>query len=297
MASPLVLSLKKQRNFYGSQIKLLSPAKINLYLNVIGRYPGGFHRIDSIVERISLCDKITIEVTKTPGINIVSNNHKLATRQNLVFKAAQLIQKEFKFPGGFKIILQKNIPVGSGLGGGSSNAASALIGLQCLLGLKIDANRLFGMGARLGSDVNFFLAGCRFARLTGRGQKVEPLDIQKSYRHFIIWPGVSLATKKVYAGIDPKLTKIFNSVKILQYALSQGDVSLIEQSLFNALERKAFSVCSRLRKVKVYLESKGIFAIMTGSGSAFYSFSGNKPLSRIRNILPKGWRVFEARTF
>ena len=304
MASPLIVSLKKQKNFCGSKIELLSPAKINLYLNVIGEYPGGFHRLESIVERISLFDKVTIDVKKEPSVRITSNRKDLETNQNLCVKAILLLKKNFQIPFGFDVSLEKNIPVGSGLGGGSSNAAVTLLGINKILDLKLNINKLYRLGAKLGSDVNFFLADSQFAFLQGKGEKVRPLSVNHKFSHFVIWPGVYVSTKKVYKNTRVKLTKFFNNVNILRYALRKRDDFLIKKSIYNILEKKAFSICSELEKVKEYLNRKGIFCRLTGSGGAFYTSpvclghkDNNLSIIKLRNIVPDNWDVFEIQTF
>ncbi len=297
MGSPLIVSLEKQQKFYGSKIKLLSPAKINLYLNILGKYKDNFHRIESIAERISLFDEVSLEVTKRKKISINSNIKRLATKQNIIVKAILLLKKQFDIPFGFDIFLKKNIPVGSGLGGGSSNAASVLIGLNNLLKLNIERKRMYDIGAKIGSDVNFFLSESSFALLTERGQNVFPLDIKYRFAHSIIWPGFSVSTKKIYKNFNTKLTKFFNSANILQYALETNDRGLIKQSIFNALENKALSGYKKLRSAREQLDKKKICAAMTGSGSAFYTISDNIPQEKIKNMFPKEWAVFKTRTF
>ncbi len=297
MASPLIISLKKHKSFCGSKIKILSPAKINLYLNIKGKYPGGFHRLESIIERISLCDQISIRLITTPAIKLSSNLKSLETDDNIVFKAAQLLKERFKIPFGFDIFLQKRIPIGAGLGGGSSNAASTLLGLNQLLDLKLKREGIYSLGRQLGSDVNFFLSESQFAFLTGRGEKITPLEIRKKFSHFIIWPGISVSTKRVYAGMRVKLTKFFNNANIMRYALKKGDIPLIKKSIFNALEKRALSLYAELERAKNYLEKRGIFAKVTGSGSAFYTVGKLISLSKIKRLVPKGWAVFEVNTF
>jgi len=297
MASPLIVSLKKQKSFCGSKIRILSPAKINLYLNIKGKYPGGFHRLESIVERISLCDEISILVSKVSKIKISSNNKSLETGENLIFKAANLVQKKYKIPFGFDIFLKKNIPIGAGLGGGSSNAASTLLGLNKLLNLKHGKKELYSLGAKLGSDVNFFLSQSKFAFLEGRGEKITPLRIRNKFRHFILWPGISISTKRIYTGLRVKLTKFFNNANILQYALKKGDAFLIKKSIFNVLERRVLSLYKELEKAKAFLESEGIFVKVTGSGSALYTVGNVISLYKLKRLVPKEWAVFEVNTF
>lgn len=304
MASPLIISLKRQKGFCGSKIRILSPAKVNLYLNIIGKYPGGYHRIESVVERISLSDDILIAVKKDPSVKIISNFKALETKDNLIFKAISFIKKRFKVPFGFDVYLSKNIPIGSGLGGGSSNAASTLLALSNLLRLNVEKKELYFMGSKLGSDVNFFLTESKFAFLEGRGEKATPIKADSRFRHIIIWPGLSISTKKVYARTAGKLTNFFNNANILRYALKKSDCSLIQESIFNALEKRAFLVNSRLKKAKAYLQDKGFLFHLTGSGSAFYAIlpfrkdkSDKMTIKKIRKIVPSRWLVFEAQTF
>jgi len=299
MASVLVVLLKKHKSFCGSKIKILSPAKINLYLDIKGKYPGtgGFHRIESIAERISLCDQISIEIIKNPVIKLRSNLKILETDSNLVFKAVELFKQKFKIPFGFNIFLKKNIPIGAGLGGGSSNAASVLLGLNQLFGLKLKKENLYSLGRQLGSDVNFFLSDSQFASLTGRGEKVTVLKTRSKLKHFVIWPGIFISTKKVYTGMRVKLTKFFNNANIMRYALKKGDTSLIKKSIFNVLEKRALLLYTELQRAKKHLEKRGIFAKITGSGSAFYTTCSDISFSKVKRLLPKKWATFEVSTF
>lgn len=297
MVSPLIVSLKKQKNLCGSSIRILSPAKINLYLNIVGKYPNGFHRIESIIERISLCDEISFRVNLKPKIEISSNNKSLETKGNLVVKAAELIKKCYKIPWGLSIKLKKNIPLGSGLGGGSSNAASTILALDVIFDLKLSQATLYKLGAKLGSDVNFFLSQKPFAFVWGRGQRVRPLAVNTKLAHFVIWPGESVSTKEVYTGEKAKLTKFFNNVKILQYALIRGDNQLIKKNIFNVLEKKACRTCRQLDEAKRYLIKEGIFAKVTGSGSALYTMGISSSLGAFRLKVPSSWKVFKTETF
>src|SRR4030042_975113 len=172
MDSRLSVSFRSPSRSCAGRITLLSPAKINLYLNIIGKYANGFHRIESVVERLSLCDELTIETQRSPSITITSNLSWIATKDNLCVRAGQLMQRVLRIRQGFRISLFKKIPVGSGLGGGSSNAASTIIGICRLLGMDLSLARLYQLGSRLGSDVNFFLSQSPFALLSGRGQRV-----------------------------------------------------------------------------------------------------------------------------
>jgi 4-diphosphocytidyl-2-C-methyl-D-erythritol kinase len=303
MDSQLVISLKKLSRFYGSKITIRSPAKINLYLNILGKYPDGFHRLESVIQRLSLSDTITIELIKRPGIYLTCDNPNLETEDNLCLRAAKLILDGHGLDCGCQIKLTKKIPVGAGLGGGSSNAASTLLALNCLCSLNLKKSELYSLGEKLGSDVNFFLAQSSFGKACGRGEKIFPLISKREFIHCIVFPGICLSTKKVYQRTRVKLTNIFNNVKIMQYALKWGDVSLLNKSVFNVLEKSAQGLCPELMTVKRYLSKSGIPFVMTGSGSAFYSLPlsrtkrNNMVLHSLCDKLPAKWSMFYAQTF
>lgn len=299
MAFPQKQSRKKRKNFCGSKIKLLSPAKINLYLNILGEYSKGYHAIESIVERISLCDEISLELRDDSRIKIISNVKELETDANFCVKAAHLIKNQFNLSHGLNIFLKKRIPIGAGLGGGSSNAAFTLLGLNNLFDLNLTKDDLYFLGEQLGSDVNFFLSQSKFAVIQGRGEKVSPLDLGRSkFYHYIIWPGAHLSTREVYQNTRVKLTKFFNNVNILKYALKKGDIFLLKKNIFNALEKSAFSLCVQMRDIKNYMDKRSIFCRVTGSGSALYTISDRGSYREMgRSLGSKRWMVFGVQTF
>ena len=295
MASRLIVWQKKSKQGYA--VKVLSPAKLNLYLNITGRYSQNYHRIESVVERISLCDEIIIKKTFGSAVTISCSHRDLAVPSNLCVKAARLLQKKFSLKCGFDILLEKKIPVGAGLGGGSSNAASTLIGLNEMLKLKLSKPELYKLGAQLGSDVNFFLSESPYAVMEGRGEKITPFS-GKPLRHLVLWPGVYLSTKDVYENTHIKLTKLLSNANILRYALKRGDRKLLEAGSFNVLEASALSLCRELTKVKRHFNRLGVDFRLTGSGSALYAFlSGDHLYHFIKKDLPGKWLLFSVRTF
>jgi len=295
MASRLIVWQKKSK--LACAVKVLSPAKLNLYLNITGRYSKNYHRIESIVERISLCDEIIIKKTAGPAVTISCSRRDLAVPGNLCVKAAELMQKKFSLKCGFDILLKKNIPVGAGLGGGSSNAASTLIGISGMMRLKLSKPELYKLGAQLGSDVNFFLSESPYAFMEGRGEKITPFSA-KPLRHLVLWPGVHLSTKDVYGNTHIKLTKLLSNANMIQYALKRGDRKLMEAGSFNVLETGALSLCGELTKVKRYFSRLGVDFRLTGSGSALYSFlSGDHLYHLIQKDLPGKWLLFSVCTF
>jgi 4-diphosphocytidyl-2-C-methyl-D-erythritol kinase len=206
------------------------------------------------------------------------------------------VKKQLNLTANFDICLKKNIPVGSGLGGGSSNAASTILGINTLLNLGLSQKKLYKLGAKLGSDVNFFLSGAKFALISGRGENVTPLE-GKTLRHIIIWPKAYLSTPKVYARTNAKLTKVMNNVNILKYALKKGDTGLVKSNIFNALEKSALTLCPALKKAKEILDQKGVFSSVTGSGSAFYVVCDGKAPYNINGFLAAKCNLYRVKTW
>lgn len=290
------VSRKKQKPSYGRTVKILSPAKLNLYLNILGKYASGYHKLESIVERISLCDKITLRLTKGPAVRFKCNKKFLETSDNLCVKAALLAKKKLKLNCGFDIFLLKKIPVGAGLGGGSSNAAAVLLAIDRVLNLGLSQAEFFKLGAKLGSDVNFFLSGAKYAFMFGRGEKIKPFKA-KTLRHIVIWPGKALSTASVYKAKRLKLTKFLQNAKIIAYGLKKGDIDLVKQNIYNALEKSALSLCAEISAVKKILDKQGIFCRVTGSGSALYTIGGASTLVVLRRMLPARCELHAVSTF
>lgn len=294
MSCPVKRSLIKQKS--SSAINIRCPAKINLYLNIVGKYPGGFHKIESIINRISLSDILTVRVKETPSITIECNDKSLENDENLCVKAALLIQKKCKLRCGFSLYLIKHIPVGAGLGGGSSCAASTLLAINELLNLKLSQERLYALGRNLGSDVNFFLSQSSYAYVRGRGENVLPLSIKSNFRYCILYPQEILLTQRVYENTKVKLTKFLNNVNIILCALKRKDIELLEWNVFNVLEKGGFLSSPRLKRYRHFLKKSGFR--MTGSGSAFFSFINDKrEVNTFKRRVPKNWGLFGTQSF
>ena len=185
-----------------AELSLACPAKVNLSLRVHGKRPDGFHEISTVLQTIDLCDRLVIHrVDPASPLRIeVPGGGAPADDSNLVLKAARAFFGVLGEPArGVRFRLEKRIPAGSGLGGGSSDAAAALLGLQSLWGQPLDARQLRGVGAAVGSDVPFFLeGGTAFA--TGRGEQVESLDDMPSATVLVVVPAVEVPTAEVYGG-------------------------------------------------------------------------------------------------
>ena len=184
-----------------------SPAKLNLVLDVLGKRPDGFHELRTIFERISLADQITLTRNKSGKIHIrCAHPHVPKGPGNLVFKAAEMLSRDFSVSEGLDIDIIKNIPVAAGLAGGSSNAAAVLSGLNRLWQLGLKMPELAGYASRLGSDVAFFLYDTSYGLGTGRGELIKPLDIRTKLWHVLVTPRVKIYTKDVFTRLKLKLT-------------------------------------------------------------------------------------------
>ncbi len=280
-------------------IFLKAPAKINLYLNILGKRRDGYHDICSIVERISLFDEIEIVLNDTKSIRFFCNIEKLNNSQNLAVKSAELLRREYGIKEGFDIFLNKKIPVGSGLGGASSDAATVLLALNKLLRLKLTLKELYRLGKRLGSDVNFFLSQAKFALILGRGEEVYPLKNDLLLRHILILPNFSSSTKWVYEAYNLKLTTHLDNVKLMFYSLKNRDKFLLEKLIFNALTKPYLRIYRQAREIfGVISQKEGYYFSLTGSGSAIFILNKEKLDKDISETLRKlGVKFLEVTTF
>ncbi len=187
-----------------TSIELTAPAKVNLVLNILNKRKDSYHNIFTIFERISLSDRIKIS-TIPKGI-IVTCNKAVTSRpeENIAYKAADLILSRYKVSHGVRIHIEKRIPIAAGLGGGSSDAAAVLVGINKLLKLNVPKDKLMRIGAKLGADVPFFIYNTPFAIGRGIGDRLEKLNIIGKMHHLLVYPGFKVATKDVYRALDTK---------------------------------------------------------------------------------------------
>ncbi len=242
---------------------LNSPAKINFGLNIISRRPDGYHNIETIFYPIKLQDEIVLK--RSDSFTFKCNIETLSTgKDNLIVKALNILEIHTGQKFNVDIILKKNISIGAGLGGGSSNAASILVGINSLFDLKIPAEDLFDMAVKLGSDVPFFLdPKPKFAE--GKGEILKELDFKIDYPILIINPGIHVSTEWAYSKIIPK-----KPVKNLYSIIENGfkNFSELKELVTNDFEQVVFEKFPQIREIKDKLYNLGAeFALMTGSGS------------------------------
>lgn len=270
------------------EISVFAPAKINLFLEVLGKRADGYHELDTLFAKISLGDDIKISVEPCEQINIAIKmrgpygaNLK-EDKTNLVYKAALAFFDFFKIKAKCQIRVEKNIPLGAGLGGGSSDAASVLLGLCSLYQIELNAKRmkdLNKLGAQLGADVPVFLEKGTFFRAQGIGEKLTLIksDI-KSPTLIIVYPKISSDTAQAYRELkinseEKILTNVSNLNKMIDVVQEACPIAMWGRLIYNKLEDGVLSRLDIIKNTKDQLKALGAdFVVMSGSGSSVVGF-------------------------
>ncbi len=271
-------------------------AKINLGLLVHERRPDGFHNIETVFHRIDLFDEITLE--ESDGIQVFSSDPKVpGSEANICHKAATLLQKHLGIRNGVKISIRKNIPVGAGLGGGSSDAATVLRALPLFWGHSVDDASLQKLALQLGSDVPYFLGnGSALGR--GRGEILEYFHLDIPCTILVCYPNIHVSTAWAYQQIVPSGTGEKISLRTI---LTDGikNPSSLRGKLRNDFEPSVFKKFPVVRELKEMMVSGGAdFALMSGSGSSVFGLFDQEAaaLSIEKEFQIKGWLTFLTRS-
>jgi 4-diphosphocytidyl-2-C-methyl-D-erythritol kinase len=246
-------------------VKQIAPAKINLYLHILGRRADGFHELETLMAPISLADTLEIELG-SGGIEFTCSDPSLAdAKENLVTRAARLFLDEFKLETRVRVHLEKRIPVGAGLGGGSSDAAATLLALRRLTKIDCTDEKLAELAARLGSDIPFFIYG-QPAVCRGRGEIIEPITLQSNFHGLLVHPGFGVSTPWAY--------------KTYAQNPQRGEAGRDFDgfTLRNDLEPPAFSKYPWLPTAKKWLRGQAevLDALMSGSGSSVFALTESR---------------------
>ena len=246
-----------------------APAKINLFLKVVGKRQNGFHELQSVFQLIDLYDEIFIRVRKDDQINFINESKKISKNDDLGLKAAKLILHGKQ--SGVDIYLKKNIPIGAGLGGGSSDAATILMGINNLCDLKLSKKELMDIGLKLGADVPFFIFG-ENAWVEGVGESVRKIIIPKS-TYYICYPNFPISTESVFKSF--KLTKDPITMKITSYFSDKLE------GLNNDLEQ---TITEKYVKMKELLDWMNNFGCAKISGTGSSVFVKIKDINKIQSL-------------
>ncbi len=255
----------------GNGLLVRAPAKINLSLLVAGKRPDGYHELETVMAKIDWFDEISVQPGAT-GIEFACQGPYWAPddRTNLVYRAAELIVTDCRGQADLRLTLTKNIPAGSGLGSGSSDAAATLVGLNRYLDLGLTKPRLMDLASRLGSDVAFFLNG-PLAYCTGRGEKIAELPAGFDFAAVVILPNVNSSTKEVYAHYDHDASLYRRLNARIAACLAENRVDLLAGMCANMLEGSCFRLYEELGDVKEAVQALGVGPVgLSGSGSAMF---------------------------
>jgi len=305
------------------------PAKLNLFLELLARREDGYHEIDTVMVPIDLCDQMHVRRSRESGIHIdcqwlpsapiIANRLGLPgasvearrllsipeQEDNLVHRALQRFIETFDVAGGFECELGKGIPAGAGMGGASSDAASALRCAAALCGIPHDSRELWAIAAEIGSDVPFFLGlgGGDFttaARATGRGEVLEPVCLGSCLYFVIVFPGVSLSTAQVYA--NSQVPPVPRNPSRLIGSLESGHLANLGTEMTNRLTEPAKKLAPQISEILQSLWRVGLRRCqLTGSGSACFAIAGSvsearRCAARARAVLEPGAIVMTTRS-
>jgi len=254
-----------------NSFKLPSFAKINWFLRILGKHSDGFHELCTVFQTVSLHDNLTF--TENDDLILTCDKSYVPTgEKNLIIKAGMLIREKFGIKKGAKIYLEKNIPAPGGLGGGSSNAAIAVLGLLKLWQLEIEFDEILQIAGQLGSDVPFFLYGGT-ALGTGRGTQILPLEEKSEKYLLIVTPQVNVSTAEAFSRLNaPHLTNETSKSNLQICRNEARTLNLRQSELKNDFEMSVFQAAPEIRKVKEkLLESGAIQALLSGSGASVFA--------------------------
>lgn len=275
-------------------MKLKSFAKINLGLEVIRRRPDGYHDIRTIFQWIDLCDRLEFSSLGKDEVVLEGNDPSIPWDEtNLIFRAALLLRGRASVKDGIRIVVDKQIPPGRGLAGGSSNAAMTLYALNKLWGLNLSKPDLAGLGKRLGSDVAYFLEG-GLCLGEDRGERITPLPDLPRLACVLALPPFPISTAMIYGRLLPSaLTSDVKVSKIMRF-LETGEFGFLE----NTLEETIFSFYPRLNEIKSLFRDQGAaLSLVTGSGSAVFGlFPDREKAGECLRVMKRHGDAFLAET-
>lgn len=279
-------------------MRIKARAKINWTLDILGQREDGYHLMDMLMQPVSLADTITLtpasELTLTTG----GYPRLAANSRNLAYRAAEALQQATGLRKGAAIHVEKRIPVGAGMGGGSADAAAVLAGLNRMWDAGLNQAELEKIGLGLGADVPFCLRG-GLTRTTGIGENMQVLPCARSYDLVVIQPCRGLSTGEVFKAYHEKECQLRPDTDKARQALAQGDGTLLAASLGNVLQAVSQDMRPPIGDAVAMLKQRGAFAaLMTGSGSAVFGVFDSEDAARAaaRSLRQRWMSTFYCRT-
>ena len=283
---------------------LTAPAKVNLYLSVIRRMDDGYHEIETLFERISIIDRISVEPA-AENTSITCDDPRVPTgADSLLGRTVSMFNDACGKSSHFRIHLEKNIPIGAGLGGGSSDAASLLKGLNGLAEFPLGPEELLRISRSLGSDVPFFLEDCSFAHGSGRGDVINKIETPLNLWHVLVNPAFEVSSKEVYGKVSAfGLTKDRGVDRMMTAFLGGNKADDLSENLRNDLQAIVLQDFPVLEQVFCEMKNAGAQGVLlSGSGPTVFGIfaedMATKAAEKIRRAFSekKDWKVSLART-
>lgn len=264
------------------KLELKALGKVNLGLDILGRKENGYHEVRMVMQTVYLYDRVILERSRTPGITIETNLKFLPVNENnIAYKAAELLMKEFGIDEGIRIILNKHIPVAAGMAGGSSNAAAVLYGMNRMYGLGLSEEELKKRGVNLGADVPYcIMRGTVLAE--GIGEKLTPLPSVPKCYVLIAKPPLSASTETVYEKYDALSYVEHPNIDGIMQGLERSDIRQVASSMGNVLEQvmlKEYPIIGQIKKAM--LEQGALGALMSGSGPTVFGLFDSRSQAKI----------------
>lgn len=274
-------------------------AKINIYLDVVGKKDNGYHDLDMVMLPLELHDVIEIEYLPylRDTFIVCDKVENSETKYDLIHQTLDAFRKKFNVQGNMNITVHKEIPICAGLGGGSSNAAACLKAFKKIFKVKMEPEEELEFTLALGADVPYCMQNVP-AHVQGIGEKVTPINCAKRFHVIIIKPNLGLSTKKVFDASD-KFTLKHGDVNKVIKALETGDENLLAEGMFNSLEEVSISLVPEIQKIKDMLKKDGFKCVlMTGSGSCVFALTTDARLaySKYLKYDNKGYDVILTKT-
>ena len=264
------------------RLTLHSPAKLNLMLHITGRRNDGYHLLETVFQFIDLYDRLIFSLTEKPEIKRINSISSIPESVDIVVRAAHVLQSRYRVKQGITISIEKNIPIGGGLGGGSSNAASCLLALNKLWNLKLDIDELAAIGLELGADVPVFVRGFA-AWASGIGEHLKPVELPEPI-YLVIHPNITVSTAEIFNAEE--LTRNSDPITIRAF-LNGAGVNVCEpvaRTRYPAIG-EAIDWLNQFAKAK-----------MTGTGACIYAaFDSQKAADEVKSRVPPTWQGYVVR--
>jgi 4-diphosphocytidyl-2-C-methyl-D-erythritol kinase len=274
-----------------ASVRVEAPAKINLHLRVYGRRPDGFHGILSLFQAVSLSDVIVVRSLKKPDTVVIDGDFDCPPERTTVYKAVMAFRQATGIRGGLSITVDKKVPAGAGLGGGSGDAAAVLRALDAIFGTGMDLDGFSKAGVSIGSDVPFFFTGGA-ALVSGRGECVEPISARDDFHLVIVYPGFPVSTVQAYSLLDEARPDDSGEQNPDRFELEAGYRNdPVRWPFRNSFEAHVGAANPAIPEIRNWLVGSGAsFAAMTGSGSAIFGVFGtaDRALAACKALAGKG---------